>query len=159
MARIGLFLLLVVAIQSSVSAQPTDQDFLPLSVGNSWCYNYSTYSSNLMIESSAADSGSATYIIVSKSSQLDSTVWHFLECREGVTSEVWWASGNVRYNKTSFKDTTAFDLVEYQSGNHRVIRPHGWDRPWKSVFYLTARSLSIGMRQNIFWLSHHDRQV
>lgn len=140
MTRFGIFLLLAAAVQSSVFAQPTGQDFLPLAVGNSWCYNYSTYSSDLMIESSAADSGSATYFILSKRSHPDSIVWHFRECREGVTFETWWASGNVRYKESSFKDTTEFDLVEYQSGNHRIVRVYKGSMPWKSVFYLIAQA-------------------
>jgi hypothetical protein len=140
MTRIGLYAILTVALNSFVFAQPMVQDFLPLAVGNSWCYNYSTYSSDLMTEYSSSDSGSVAYVIVSKTSQPDSTVWHFLECREGVTSEVWWASGNLRYNSTSFKDSTVFDLVEHHTGNHRILCPHGGLKPWKSVFYLTAQA-------------------
>jgi hypothetical protein len=145
MSRITISLILAVASQSSVFAQPTGQDFLPLALGNSWCYNYYTYSSDLIMESSAADSGSANYFIISRLAHPDSTVWHFLERREGVTSTMWWASGNVRIEKTPFKDSTEFDLVEYQSGNHRVYRKAGGVALWKSVFYLSTQASDSSM--------------
>jgi hypothetical protein len=134
--RVAFVLLLGTMLISSVFGQPTGEDFLPLAIGNTWSYNYFASATDLFIEATTSDSGTATYLIVSKRSSPDSTIWSFLECREGAKLHFSFASGQLHYSSTPLKDTASFDLVEYHSANHRVVRAGYTDDVWKSVFCL-----------------------
>ena len=100
-----LFLLLML-LTEFVFSQNISDDFFPLAVGNSWAYNYSTYSADFVNGFYHSDSGIATYSIISKIISNDSTIWNCLEIRE----------------IDNLKDTTEFSIVEYHSGNHRLVK-------------------------------------
>jgi len=115
-------------------AQNSNKDFLPLSVGNSWTYDYSTSSVEQLSDMSYRDSGLAVYKIESKSILNDSIIWKVSELRDIVSYSTHYFPP--QYSKAdTIKDSTNFSIVEYLSNNHRLKKTGSVN--WKSIFSMT----------------------
>jgi hypothetical protein len=101
-------------------------DFFPLSVGFSWTYNYTTFSADYLNGFYASDSGIAVYSIISNAVSNDSTVWEFREIRDIIHRFGTFFPPHTSGTDT-IQDTTNFFIVEYYSGNHRLIRTEQQD--------------------------------
>ncbi len=117
------------------AAQSPVDDFLPLSVGNQWIYKYLTSSADYLGDMFYNDSGVVRYSIVSKAETADSILWRFTEIRDIVHFSTHIFPPQYSLADT-IRDTTRFSLVEFISGNHRLVRAGAGD--WKSVFSMTA---------------------
>jgi len=128
-----IFLILLVVIES-VFSQTLSDDFFPLSIGNSWVYNYSTLTQDLVNGWSFRDSGTAIYNITSRTITNDSTIWQFQEIRNLINRS---SQGFPPQQTTidTIKDTSEFSIAEYHVGNHRLIRTG--NQELFSVFPLT----------------------
>jgi hypothetical protein len=125
------FLLLSVISTGRLSSQQTNNDFLPLAVGNQWTYGYSANYVDQLSASTEHDTGTAQYSIISKATTNDSCIWTFSEIRNIIHEFNGWLQwGDTTY---TINDTTLFELVEYLSGDHKLITH---TTTWKSVFYL-----------------------
>ena len=115
-------------------AQQPSNDFLPLAVANRWTYNYFATDWDVLEDITWTDSGSSVYTVVSKLSAQDSSIWTFKEVRSLLHHERhnWMPVSDTTY---SLVDSSLFSLVEYLSGNHRILtNVSGWNSP----FYLNA---------------------
>jgi hypothetical protein len=112
-------LLILLAIQFSWAQQPEVSDFFPLTVGNSWTYNYYQDSfsngAGLIVET---NSGKATYQVVGKAVYPDSTLWSLSLIR----ALTYHKTGPFYPSDTSWQyaDSSLLTLVEIQSGYHRI---------------------------------------
>lgn len=135
MKKYGLILQLF--IFQIIFSQSQKDDYFPLSVGNSWTYDYSTRLINVNSgPTSDSDSGTAIYKIIYKSETSDSTVWQIEENREIIHTWLYFGPGPGGITKQYIKDTSSFALIEYHQGNHRMIRVGITD--WKSVFHMNS---------------------
>jgi hypothetical protein len=126
---LSIALLLVVSV---VKGQSTSDDFFPLAVGDQWTYKYHThiYTPWDMITD---EDGVASYTILSKSSANDSTLWIFQETRD-VIQDVYSFFPPANHDTTAIKDTTIFQIVENNNGNHKLVRIGQISNFWNSVF-------------------------
>ncbi len=133
-AASALFLL---AGSPSVKSQLTTSDFLPFAPGLQWTYDYSAVDDNRLDEYTVSDSGIAIYTVVSKDSSADSTIWGLREIRDLIHSYFSYAASDHHYSQSPLKDTTLFNVIEYSTGNHRLLRSQTPSQIWKSVFCLS----------------------
>jgi len=136
MKRIYIYLLFLSLLSSiDLRAQQSVDDFFPLSIGNSWTYNYSASDDEELGEYRTTDSGVATYRVVSQSLSPDSIIWNIQEIRDIVHHYNFYFPPQV---DTSYAvhDTTTFPIVEYQSNNHQLI---SWATNWETVFYFRSQ--------------------
>ncbi|MCX6119987.1 MAG: T9SS type A sorting domain-containing protein [Ignavibacteriales bacterium] len=139
------FILSVVllSVVSVTKGQSTSNDYFPLYIGNQWTYNYLTITdtpSDWII----TDNGIAIYTILSKSVSTDSIVWGFQEIRDLIRDSHF--TFPPQNHDTSFiNDTTLFQIVEYNSGNHKLIRIGNISNFWNSVFpFISGPNDSMG---------------
>lgn len=116
---------------SSVAYAQYD-DYFPLAVGNSWTYNYNTYSYNGLADIYSYTYGKATYTVISKSVGTDSIMWSLKEVRDVIVDINYYFPGpDTSY---PFKDSANFNIIEYLNGRHRLITinyPHSlWELPF-----------------------------
>ncbi len=114
------------------SQADTLADVFPLSVGNEWAYHYNAKQGDNS-DIYYGDSGIASYRIVDKIVEDDSTRWQFIRYR------------NVTHYRDDFfnhspdtsyliVDTSAFEIIESHTGRHRLYRTeHEYDI-WDSAF-------------------------
>jgi len=123
--------LVLLLVSKLAFGQSTSNDFFPLSVGNCWTYKYQTSEWD-MSDVYRFDNGIAIYTILSVSSTADSIIWTFKESRDIVHSVHYYFPGP----DTSYavKDSTTFQIIEYNIGNHRLTRIGYIADFWKSVF-------------------------
>jgi hypothetical protein len=101
-------------------------DVFPLVVGNSWTYRYFTFflsqpSGNP--DRSGTDSGIAIYTVVGSAWQVDSTIWTFRATRNLTRHVIFSSLGSQDHDTLySVSDTTVFELVESNSGQHQLYR-------------------------------------
>lgn len=114
-------------------SQTESNEYFPLQVGNTWTYQYTTYDWAQLADYIERDSGVTHYAILSKLLSADSTIWEVREIRN-ITRRINIFASPQRID-TSFKinDTSRFNIIEYNSGNHRLISTAD---SWKSAFYL-----------------------
>jgi Secretion system C-terminal sorting domain len=133
MKRILLPLLCLSLISSvRLFSQQSSGDFFPLSVGNSWTYNYYAEDNELLGQTDDIDSGKASYTIISNSTAGDSSVWLFREVRD-ITH--WHLTFGIGWASYPINDSTSFQLVEYLDANHKIV---SYSTDWKSVFYMKS---------------------
>ena len=121
-------------------AQIPSRDFFPLTVGNNWTYNYYDLDDEAPGDFLNNYYGTGTYRIISKSLSADSTIWHFEQVRNLTHfSRVYGENGIT----TSLIDTTFFDLIEYNSNNHRIIIPSAYIYPYSFLCQPFADSLQF----------------
>ncbi len=134
-SRTMLLTLISAWISSASLSRSQTADFLPLSVGNSWTYNYNANDTDWIGGTITGDSGIATYTITSGSSSPDSTIWQFKESRNILHTYIvpLYPDMNKQY---TIIDSLFFDLVEYNAGDHRVLRYEGLFSSWRSVYLL-----------------------
>jgi hypothetical protein len=106
-----LFFLFTVA--NSLAQQSTLKDILRLSVGDKWTYSYSYDSYGTRVHAGSSKSGTVSYLITGRVITSDSTVWSILQKRVYTT---------VVYQGPTLdgKDSTVFNLVEKNKGNHEI---------------------------------------
>jgi hypothetical protein len=147
-------------------SQADSIDYFPLSVGNSWTYQYQ--SNDIDYNTGCwSDSGIAQYSILSNNHTIDSTIWTFREIKDIIRKFTpYFPVGP----DTSYlvKDTSIFQLIEYHSGNHRIVRVGYWYSDWKSAFpfypdaedtvqfyrYYEYSSDTIYINQSSLWTVH-----
>ena len=133
MRRVRFIILPLIIFLSITAAESQSIDFFPLAVGNHWAYDYSLDLQEYYFHT--RDSGTATYTIVSKVSNIDSTIWALMEIRDGVRTRSSIFDTSV---VTKVLDSTAFSLIEYDSAYHRFVTvgyPDGWPgNRYKTVF-------------------------
>lgn len=130
MRRIILRLILLSLVSSiRLFAQQPSNDFFPLSVGNRWTYHYFARYDEQLGQWVEIDTGTTRYTIISKSPTNDSTIWVFKEVRNVIHQYFPFGGGGW---SDAVNDSTTFQLVEYQSENHKVV---SYASNWKSVFY------------------------
>jgi hypothetical protein len=115
------FLCLLNILPAIVFAQSNADDYFPLSVGNVWTYDYAARQDEQLADVIEKDSGVAIYKIVSKTVSSDSTLWEFMEVRNIRRSVNYFFPGH-RDTTYWIQDSTLFTLIEYLSGNHRILR-------------------------------------
>ena len=144
MTRTIATILLTLVLHAGTLAQPMGHDLLPLEIGNRWVYDYRATQSDPIQGDAESDSGTATYLIVSRQVHADSTIWGIREYREGAHIEFWTPIQYTYRSQRPLKDTTSFDLVEYHTGNHRIICRNTNVKAWQSVFYLNEEASDTG---------------
>ena len=115
--EIILFLLFVNVFASILVAQSDSlYDALPLKFGREWIYSYLTESFNSTSHSSTQDNGIARYIVVGNSLYQDSIVWHINEIKK-------FERNRYGYPRQYLETSLYFDIVELNSGRHKLITP------------------------------------
>jgi hypothetical protein len=102
-------------------AQNTSNDYFPLRVGNSWTYTYYTNFYDQLADFESINRGIASYTIISKLSTPDSILWRF-QAVLNIVSHNWRTPPSFPSNDTSYTviDTSLFNIIEYQSANHKI---------------------------------------
>jgi hypothetical protein len=139
---------------SSPSLAQSDSlvDCFPLSTGNSWTYQY--YHDLIIYYPMAGcqvmtDSGLAECLIVSKVTFPDSVLWSIIE-RRAIRRHI--IDTFAPPVDSAVTDTTVFDLVELQTGQHELYRRVA--NPlvlWTSIFPF-QRGMPDSARMYRFWL-------
>ena len=109
-------ILFIFTITELVIAQEVSKDYFPLAVGNVWTYKYYDSDYEAPGDWTYTTYGDAKYRIMSKLSSPDSNVWKFKETRN--LTQIYYVYGNNNRDTTSVVDTSYFDLIEYNNGNH-----------------------------------------
>jgi hypothetical protein len=131
---------LIISAQSF--AQVPSRDFFPLTVGNIWTYKYYDLDDEAPGDFLNKYYGTGTYRIISKSLSVDSTIWHFEQVRN--LTHFFSFNGESEYDTTtSLVDTTFFELVEYNSDNHRVVIPSVYIYPFSFLCWPFSDSLQF----------------
>ncbi len=125
-----LSIIAFITVPCTLTGQTLADDFFPLAVGNQWSYDYYTEDWDQLGDFWMSDSGTAIYRVVSKSAKIDSTIWDILEIRDVQHS---YASMYPPQFDTTYRlrDSTAFQLIEFQAGDHRLVSTA---ISWQSVF-------------------------
>lgn len=114
-------------------SQNESNEYFPLQVGNTWSYQYTTYDWAQLADYIESDSGVTQYAILSKLLSADSTIWEVREIQNIIRRIKIFASPQRTDTSFQIKDTVLFRIIEYNSGNHRLISTA---YSWKSAFYL-----------------------
>jgi hypothetical protein len=130
-----IILLSIAAATSSAMAQDPTADFFPLSIGNSWTYNYSALSDDEYACYGNDKKGTAIYSVLSKTVTCDSIIWGMTEIRNVVRTMGYYFPPSYT-TKDTIVDTTRFSIIEYLRDNHRLIKTGL--KNWESVFAMTA---------------------
>ena len=138
--KLNILLAFSLIISTQTLAQVPSRDFFPLTVGNSWTYKYYDRDDEVPGDFLNNYYGTGTYKIVSKSLSEDSTIWHF----EQIRNLTHFSSVNGENGTTnSLIDTTFFDLVEYNSNNHKVVIPSVYIYPYSFLCQPFSDSLQF----------------
>lgn len=107
-------------------------DVMPLSVGNRWSYRYyaSVFDNS---DVTVTDSGLAVYYIVATIPEQDSTRWIFIE-RRNLRHCIDYYFNQQLDTCWSIIDSSTFEIIEAQSGHHRLYRNEPEETIWHSVF-------------------------
>jgi hypothetical protein len=126
----AVLILLTCCVSFSQSDSLTE--VMPLSVGNRWTYRYYTSiwdNSDITI----TDSGLAVYTIITSFPEQDSTRWIFGE-RRNLNHCIHYYFNQRPDTCWSTIDSTSFEIIEVQSGRHRLYRNESEETIWQSVF-------------------------
>lgn len=138
--KLNILLAFSLMISAQSLAQVPSRDFFPLTVGNSWTYKYYDLDDEAPGDFLNNYFGTGSYRIISKNLSADSTVWHF----EQIRNLTHFSSFNGENGTTtSLIDTIFFDLVEYNSNNHRIVIPSAYIYPYSFLCQPFSDSLQF----------------
>jgi hypothetical protein len=136
-SQIGFLILLAC---STAAAQSVGDDFFPLALGNEWTYRYLDVSEEFLYELGGADSGRASYTILTKDVTADSIVWGIREARDITRISYSFWMGVTVISREPVRDTVMFTLVEDLKGIHQIVRRGNAEKNWQSVFCVMAHT-------------------
>ena len=118
MVRLQIILLSTLMMFTiDLRSQSSHDDFLPLSIGNRWTFQYSGYHHDDLEDVWLNDTGLAIDSIIAKVASSDSIIWQFLETRQLVRHYQYWNYVDTTYSVT---ETSSFYIVEYLAANHQL---------------------------------------
>jgi hypothetical protein len=124
-AKMILAVLIIALVPHPSSAQQDSlADVFPLAVGNRWTYHYDMFLIEAPIDLVTVDTGFVTIRIRSQWQAADSTTWlveqtRNLIRRQGYYGEPWIITFPVQ-------DSSTFELIERQEGQHQLYRNMPW---------------------------------
>jgi len=123
---------LILPFSVCLSQQGGLADVFPLSVGNEWTYHSLAWSDGDPYNA-VGDSGMVYFTVVDSITTSDSTRWIFREVHDGWHFiDVWYWSDPDKLWQV--KDTLFFEIVESNTGRHRLLRNEVEWVVWGSVF-------------------------
>ena len=137
MRHIGFLILLAC---STAAAQSVSDDFFPLAHGNEWMYHYFSVAEAFNELTGIADSGRATYLVISRDATADSIIWGIREALDFVRTSYSDWGGHTEFSRSPMKDTLLFSIIEHLDGSHSIVRPGKAWQYWRSVFCVMART-------------------
>jgi hypothetical protein len=131
MMKIAL-ILLILPFSLCLSQQDGLADVFPLSIGNEWTYHsFSAWSYDPY--NAIGDSGIVHFTVIDSIATPDSIRWvfredhdwwHFIDRWYWQDPDIWW----------QVIDTIMFEIVEFNTGRHRLLRYEDEGSIWNSVF-------------------------
>ncbi|MBI5473370.1 MAG: T9SS type A sorting domain-containing protein [Ignavibacteriae bacterium] len=135
---VAALVLLCASLQDLKAQTDSLVDVLPLAVGNQWTYRYFTlydYAPAGDPTETRTDSGLAVYSVLDRIANADSIRWQFRVRRDLLRHQILWHAG--RDTIYAIRDSTSFELIENNSGQHRLYRNESSTQIRQDVFPFT----------------------